>query len=100
MVPRFSEHASCAADRELQHLRAVLASSGMFAAHRLAAEERHRQWLIEAEQNRLLREAGQRPVRTATSLASLRRSLGDALIRVGRHLQSERDVAAVADHRV
>lgn len=56
------------------------------ASQYLAAEQRRRGLIAEAEQDRLVRRAGCRPAGIAAILVALRQTMGMALVRLGERL--------------
>ena len=68
------------------HVLRTIGGYGWFAAGRLAAEERQRSWMDEAERARQLRHARPRSAGRAPVLA-LRKAIGSVLIRAGERLR-------------
>jgi hypothetical protein len=80
-----------AAERNAHVLRAI-GDCRYLAAQRLAAEERYQAWAAHAERARLMREAGAPSARPSPRLASLRTTVGSALIRMGERLRGQSPV--------
>jgi hypothetical protein len=64
----------------------VLRADRMTAAAHLAALERQRGWLAEAEVNQLVKQHGVKPQTAVSLIATVRQTLGAALVRAGQRL--------------
>jgi hypothetical protein len=81
--PYHSPHTSAL---RASHVLKTLGDCRGFAAHRLAAEERQQAAIAAAYRHDLLRQSGVRSIGIA---ASLRLTVGSALIRVGQRLRGQ-----------